>query len=164
MGENNDSFLDKMLLNNIDEQIPIDVNLINTPAKNLPSTKRTSTVSNQENYIENDKKCDETTENRYKKDELNNSFSAQMKESELLQSLKNQISSLKSEITFLQGELKEKDYVVRTLLNMKCKSIDSYTSTSCINCPSAKSPRKNRIERSDTPAENIPKKKYRTKK
>ena len=56
MGENNDSFLDKMLLNNIDEEIPIDVNLINTPAKNLPSTKRTSTVSNQENYIENDKK------------------------------------------------------------------------------------------------------------
>ena len=158
MGENNDSFLDKMLLNNIDEEIPIDVNLINTPAKNLPSTKRTSTVSNQENYIENDKKYDETTENRHKKDELKNSFSAQTKESELLQSLKNQISSLKSEITFLRGELKEKDYVVRTLLNMKCKSIDNYTSTSCINCPSAKSPRKNRIEISDTPAENTPKK------
>ena len=56
MGENNDSFLDKMLLNNIDEEIPIDVNLINTPAKNLPSTTRTSTVSNQKNYIENNKK------------------------------------------------------------------------------------------------------------
>ena len=111
-------------------------------------------MSNQENYNENDKKYDETTENRHKKDELKNS----LKESELLQSLKNQISSLKSEITFLRGELKEKDYVVRTLLNMKCKSIDNYTSTSCINCPSAKSPRKNRTEISDTPAENTPKK------
>ena len=41
---------------------------------------------------------------------------------------------------------------------MKCNSIDNYSSTSCINCPSAKSPRKNKIEISDTPAENTPKK------
>ena len=160
MGENNDSFLDKILLKNIDEEIPIVVNLINTPAKNLPSTTKTSTVSNQENYIENDKKYDETTENRHKKEillELKNNFSAQTKESELLQSLKNQISSLKSEITFLREELKEKDYVVRTLLNMKCESIDDCTSTSCISRPSAKSPRKNRIEISDTPTQNTPK-------
>ena len=33
-------------------------------------------------------------------------------------------SPLKSEITFLREELKEKDYVVRTLLNKKSKSID----------------------------------------
>ena len=33
MGENNDSFFDKILLKNIDEEIPIDVNLIDTPAK-----------------------------------------------------------------------------------------------------------------------------------
>ena len=51
--------------------------------------------------------------------EFKNNFSAQTKESELLQSLRNVISSLKSEITFLREELKEKDYVVRTLLNMK---------------------------------------------
>ena len=127
MGENNDSFFDKVLLKNIDEEIPIDDNLIDTYAKNSPPTTRT------------------------------NSFSAQTKESELLQSLKNQISSLKSEITFLREELKEKGYVVRTLLNMKCKSIDNCTSTSCSNLRSAKSPRKNRIEISDTPAENTPK-------
>ena len=30
MGENNNLFLDKMLLKNIDEEISIDVNLINT--------------------------------------------------------------------------------------------------------------------------------------
>ena len=70
MGENNDQFLDKILLKNIDKEIRIDINLINTPGKNLPSTTRTSTESNQENYIENDKKYDETTENRHKKEIL----------------------------------------------------------------------------------------------
>ena len=33
MGENNDSFFDKILSKNIDEEIPIDVNLIDTSAK-----------------------------------------------------------------------------------------------------------------------------------
>ena len=67
MGENNDSFFDRILLKNINEEIPIDVNLIDTSAKNSPSaTKATN-------------------------------FSAQTRESELLQSLKNQTSSLKSE-------------------------------------------------------------------
>ena len=86
MGVNNDSFFDKMLLKNIDEEITIDVNLINSP-----STTRTSTVSKQENYVDNDKKYDETAENRHKKEillELKNNFSAQRKQSELLQSLK----------------------------------------------------------------------------
>ena len=127
MGENNDSFFEKILFKDIDEEIPIDVNLIDTSAKDSLSTTRT------------------------------NSSSAQTKESELLQSLKNQIFSLKSETTFLREELKEKDYVVRTLLNMKCKSIDNCTSASCNNLPSAKSPRKNRTEISDTPAEKTPK-------
>ena len=68
MGENNDSFFDKMILKNIDEEIPIAVNIINTPAKNSPPTTRTLTVSNQENYIDNDKKYDETTENRHQKE------------------------------------------------------------------------------------------------
>ena len=40
---------------------------------------------------------------------------------------------------------------------MKCKTIDDCTSTSCNILPSAKSPRKNRIEISDTPAQNTPK-------
>ena len=56
--------------------------------------------------------------------ELKNNFSSQTQTSELLQGLKNQISPLKSEITFLREELKEKVYVVRTLLNKKSKSID----------------------------------------
>ena len=125
MGENNDSFLDKILLKNIDEEIS-NVNLIEIAAKNSPPTTRT------------------------------NSLSAQTKKSKLLQNLKNQIS-LKSDITFLREELKENNCVVRTfLLNMKCKFIDDCISTSYNNLLSAKSPRKNRTEISDTPAENTP--------
>ena len=42
MGENNDSFFEKILLKNIDEEIPIDVDLIDTSAKYSPSTTRTN--------------------------------------------------------------------------------------------------------------------------
>ena len=84
MGENNDSFFNKMLLKNIDKEMPIDVNLIDTPSK-------TSKTGKLENYIDSDKKYDEIAESRHKKEillELKNNFSAQTKESELLQSLK----------------------------------------------------------------------------
>ena len=62
MGENNDSFFDKIWLENIDEEIPTDVNLMNTPANNSPSTTTTSTVSKLKNYIDDDIKYDETAE------------------------------------------------------------------------------------------------------
>ena len=42
MGENNDSFFEKILLKNIDEEIAIDVDLIDTSAKYSPSTTRTN--------------------------------------------------------------------------------------------------------------------------
>ena len=47
-----------MLLKNIDE----DVNLIEKPAENSPSTARLSTVTKVKNYIDNDKKYDERAE------------------------------------------------------------------------------------------------------
>lgn len=62
MGENNDSFFDKIWLENIDEEIPTDVNLMDTPANNSPSTTITSTVSKLKNYIDDDIKYDETAE------------------------------------------------------------------------------------------------------
>ena len=58
MGENNNSIFDKMLLKNIDE----DVNLIDKPAENSPSTARLSTVTKVKNYIDNDKQYDERAE------------------------------------------------------------------------------------------------------
>ena len=44
MGENKDSFFDRILLKNISEKIPIDANLIETSAKNSPSTTKTNLV------------------------------------------------------------------------------------------------------------------------
>ena len=42
MGENNDLYFEKVLLKNIDEDIPINVDLSNTPEKSSVSTIRTS--------------------------------------------------------------------------------------------------------------------------
>ena len=41
MGENNDSFFDKILLKNIDREIQINVNFIDTFAKISPSATKT---------------------------------------------------------------------------------------------------------------------------
>ena len=41
MGENNDSYFKKVILKNIDENIPINVDPSNTPEKNCVSTIRT---------------------------------------------------------------------------------------------------------------------------
>ena len=42
MGENNDSYFEKVLLRNIDEDIPINVDLSNTPKKTSVPSIRTS--------------------------------------------------------------------------------------------------------------------------
>ena len=44
MGENKDSFFDRILLKNISEKIPIDAKVIETSAKNSPSTTKTNIV------------------------------------------------------------------------------------------------------------------------
>ena len=48
MGESNDSFFENALLNNIDEDIPLNVDLSDTPEKNSVSTIRTLTISKTE--------------------------------------------------------------------------------------------------------------------
>ena len=56
-------------------------------------------------------KYDATAESQHKKEirlELNSNLSAQTRENELLQSLKNQISSLKRETTFIQGNQRKR--------------------------------------------------------
>ena len=44
MGESNDSFFEKVLLKNIDEDIPMNDDLPDTPEKNSVSTMRTLTI------------------------------------------------------------------------------------------------------------------------
>ena len=131
MGESNDSFPEKVLLKNINEDIPINVDLSDTLEKDSVSTMRTSTISKAERYI--DKIYDETVKIELKKEillELQHKFPSGKKGNvhleEFIQSLNNQISILKNEINFLREELNGKDHVVRILLNMRCKSSENY--------------------------------------
>ena len=144
MGASNDSFFVNVLLKNINKDIPINVDLSDTPEKDYISTTRTSTISKTERCI--DKIFDETVKSELKKEivlELQHKFPSGKKGyghlEEFIQSLKDQISILKSEINFLREELKEKDHVARILLNMRCKPSENYGTTSCSNHSSGKS-------------------------
>ena len=122
MGENNDSYFEKVLLKNIDEDIPINVDLSNTPEKNAVSTIRTSKSEIKNKILL----------------ELQHRFPAEKKKGnehleEFIQSLNDQISTLKSEINFLREELKKKDHVKRLLLNMRCKPSENCGTTLCSN-------------------------------
>ena len=80
MGESNDSFFENALLKNINEDIPINVDLSDTPEKSSVSTMRTSTISKTERYI--DKIYDETVKSELKKEillELQHRFPSEKK-------------------------------------------------------------------------------------
>ena len=68
MRESNDSFFEKVLLKNINEDIPINVDLSDTPEKNSVSTMSTSTISKTERYI--DEIYNETVKSELKKEIL----------------------------------------------------------------------------------------------
>ena len=68
MRESNNSFFENALVNNIDEDIPINVDLSDLPEKNSVSTIRTSTISKTERYI--DKIYEETVKSELKKEIL----------------------------------------------------------------------------------------------
>ena len=51
MGENNDLYFEKVLLKNIDEDIPINVDLSNTTEKSSVSTIRTSKSELKNNFF-----------------------------------------------------------------------------------------------------------------
>ena len=96
MGESNNSFFENVLLKNINEDIPINVDLSDTPEKNSVSTMRTSTISKTERYI--DKIYDETVKSELKKEillELQHRFPFEKKETSILKSL-SKASTIKS--------------------------------------------------------------------
>ena len=106
MGESNESFFENVLLKNINEDIPINIDLSETPEKEFASTVRTSTISKTERYIE--KIYDKTMKSELKKEiliELQHKFLSENKGNghleEFIQSLNDQISILKNEINFL---------------------------------------------------------------
>ena len=120
MRESNDSS-NGILFENIDKEIPINFSLLTTPIKDTPSISKTSTISKQENYI--DENYDEAAKIQLKqailrevKQQIPNATKERGHLDELLRSLHNKISSLKSEIGFLRQEVPEKNNVIRTLL------------------------------------------------
>ena len=109
------------MIENIDKEIPINFSLLITPIKDTPCVSKTSTISKLENYI--DENYDEAAKIQLKqailrevKQQIPNETKERGHLDELLRSLHNQISSLKSEIGFLREEVKEKNNVIRTLL------------------------------------------------
>ena len=120
MGESNES-INSILLENIDKEILTNFSFLTTPINNTPSISKTSTISKHENYI--NENYDEAAQMQLKqtfqrkvKQQLPNQTKEKGHLDELLRSLHNQISSLKSEIGFLREEVKEKNNVIRTLL------------------------------------------------
>ena len=104
MGVSNDS-INGILLENIDKEIPMNFSLLATPIKETPSISKTSTISKLENYI--DENYDEAAKIQLKqailgevKQQLPNETKEEGHIEELLRSLYNQISPLKSEIGF----------------------------------------------------------------
>ena len=111
MGESSDS-ISGILLENIDKEIPINFSLLTTPINDTPSISKTSTISKLENYI--DENYDKAAKIQLKqailrevKQQLPNETKEKGHLDELLRSLHNQISSLKSEIGFLREEVKK---------------------------------------------------------
>ena len=138
MGESNDLFFENVLLKNINKDIPINIDLSDTPEENSVSTMRTSTISKTESYI--DKIYGETVKSELKKEillELQHRVPSAEKGSghleEFIQILSDQISILRNEINFLREESKEKDHVVRILLTMRCKPSENFGTTLCSN-------------------------------
>ena len=96
MGESNDSFFENVLLKSINEDIPINVDLSDTPEKNSVSTIRTPTIWKTERYI--DKIYDKTVKGKLKKEillELPHKFSFEKKETNILKSI-SKASTIKS--------------------------------------------------------------------
>ena len=119
MGESTDS-INGILLENIDKKIPINFSFLTTPIRGTASISKTSTISKLENYI--DEYYDEAAKIRLNqailreiKQHLPNETKEKGQLDELLRSIHNQISSLKSGIDFLREEVKEKNNVIRKL-------------------------------------------------
>ena len=121
MGESND-YINGILLENIDKEIPISFSLPAIPAKDIPSVSKSSTTSKLENYI--DENYDEAAKIQLKQAnlrEVKQQLTCETKEKGHLHrlpcSLRNQVSSLKIEIGYLREEMK-KNNVIRTLMTL----------------------------------------------
>ena len=114
--QDHDSFFSSIMLKNIDNQIPIEFNQA-TPSKTAtPSTRIPSCIIEKKSY--KDKKCDQLATNHLMQELLHEikhiPFLQQDNKSdyidEYIKAMQDQIASLKSEVMFLRGEVKEKTH------------------------------------------------------
>ena len=115
--QDHESFFSSIMLKSIDNQIPIAFDQA-TPSKTMtPTTKSPSSLIEKESY--KDKKCDHLATNHFKQElfhEVKHYISCLQQDNktdymnENIKAMQDQIASLKSEFTFLRGEVKEKTH------------------------------------------------------
>ena len=116
-----DSFFSSIMLKNIDNEI---LNLA-TPSKTTkPTTKNPSSIIENESY--KDKKCDQLATNHLMQElfhEMKNYILCLQQDNktdymnEYIKAMQDHIASLKSEVMFLRGEVKEKNPFIAHLNN-----------------------------------------------
>ena len=113
--QDHDSFFSSIMLKNIDNQIPIEFNQA-TPSKTAtPTTRSPSSIIEKESY--KDKKCDQLATNHLMQEllhEIKHYILCLQQDNktdymnEYIKAMQGQIASLKSEVMFRRGEVKEK--------------------------------------------------------
>ena len=128
------------MLENIDNHILIAFNQA-TPSKTMtPTTKIPSSITEKESY--KNKKCDQLATNNLKQELLHERkkcvLSLQQDNKtyymdEYIKAMQDQIASLKSEVMFLRGEVKEKNAFIEQLYNNNNNNIINRNNSSYNN-------------------------------
>ena len=134
--QDHDSFFSRIMLKNIDNQIPIAFDEATPSKTTTPTTKSPSSIIGKESY--KDKKCDQPATNHLKQEllhQIKHYISCLQKDNktdymnEYIKAMQDQIASLKSEVMFLRGEVKEKNAFIEQLnCDIKPKEPSAYCS------------------------------------
>ena len=110
--QDHDSFFSSKILKNIDNQIPIEFNQVTRSKTMTATTKSPSSIIEKDSY--KDKKYDQRATNHFMQ-ELLYERKHYLKQdnktdymNEYIKAMQGQIASLKSEVMFRRGEVKEK--------------------------------------------------------
>ena len=124
--QDHDSFFSSIMLKNNDNQIPIAFDGATPSKTTTPTTIGTSSIFGKESYKDN--KCDQPAINYLKQEllhEIKHYISCLQKNNktdymnEYIKAMQDLIASLKSEVMFLRGEVKEKNAFIEQLNNNK---------------------------------------------
>ena len=113
--QDHDSFFSSKILKNIDNQIPIEFNQVTRSKTMTATTKSPSSIIEKDSY--KDKKYDQRATNHFMQELLyeRKHYISCLKQdnktdymNEYIKAMQGQIASLKSEVMFRRGEVKEK--------------------------------------------------------